>query len=269
MKVLKWAGSKWSMVDEILKFFPEHDVYIEPFFGSGAMFFCKERSRVEIINDLDLEVYNLFKVIRDYPGYLHDLIMLTPYHQHEYQLTYDRDIEKLTPVEQARQFIVRSNMARAGMQYYSSSFRHGGLIRSLKGSDISKEWNKLPGYIMQAADRLKDAEIFNKDYKYFIEKFNHKDVFMFVDTPYLGETRRQRYYNCEMYDTKDHIDFLDTIKNVKCKMLVCGYNNDLYNEKLEHWNKHSFPSNAEQGKKRKETFWYNYELDTGQISMFD
>ena len=269
MKVLKWPGAKWALAKEILKLFPKHDVYIEPFLGSGALFFMKEPSKVELLNDIDNDVYNLFRVIRDKPNELYNSIQLTPYSEKEYRLTYERDVQSLDPVEQARQFIIRSNMARAGMQYYSSSFRHGGLVRSLKGCDISKEWSKLPEYIMQAAERIKNAEIFNRDGMYFIEKFQDKNVFQFIDTPYLGRTRRQRYYNHEMYEDEDHILFLNQIKNSKCKMLVCGYDHEIYNEILDGWHKIKINSNAEQGKKRTDTFWYNYELEIGQISMFD
>lgn len=269
MEVLKWPGSKWSMAKDIIKLIPQHKVYIEPFFGSGAIFFMKEPSRVEIINDLDNDVYNLFKCIRDYPEELHDVMMLTPYSEKEYKDTYDRVIEELEPIEQARQFIIRSNMARAGMQYYSSSFRHGGIVRSLRGCDISKEWNKLPGYILEAADRLKQAEIFNRDGMYFIEKYQDPECFFFIDTPYLGNLRRQRYYNHEMYETKEHEEFLKSICNCKSKMLVCGYESELYNKYLVGWKKYKLKANAEQGKIRTEVFWYNYELELEQLSLFN
>lgn len=267
MKVLKWPGSKWSMAKEIIKLIPEHKVYIEPFFGSGAIFFMKEPSRVEIINDLDNDVYNLFKCIRDYPDKLHDKILLTPYSEKEYKDTYYRDIEKLEPIEQARQFVIRSNMARAGMQYYSSSFRHGGIVRSLRGCDISKEWNKLPVYILEAADRLKDAEIFNRDGVYFLEKYQDPEIFIFIDTPYLGALRRQRYYNHEMYESESHVEFLELVSKSKSKMLVCGYDSELYDKYLEGWNKFYLKANAEQGKIRTEVFWYNYELEKGQLRL--
>lgn len=267
MKVLKWPGSKWSMAKEIIKLIPKHKVYIEPFFGSGAIFFMKEPSRVEIINDLDNDVYNLFKCIRDYPYKLHDSIMLTPYSEKEYKDTYDRVVEELEPIEQARQFIIRSNMARAGMQYYSSSFRHGGIVRSLRGCDISKEWKKLPEYILEAADRLKDAEIFNRDGMYFLEKYQETEVFMFIDTPYLGDLRRQRYYNHEMYESDEHVKFLEIVSKSKCKMLVCGYESELYDQHLVGWNKYKLKANAEQGKIRTEVFWYNYNPELEQLRL--
>lgn len=62
--ILKYPGAKWSIADWILEFIPEHDVYLEPFFGSGAVFFNKRPVRIETINDIDGDVVNLFRVIR-------------------------------------------------------------------------------------------------------------------------------------------------------------------------------------------------------------
>lgn len=63
--VLRYPGAKWRIADWIVNFFPRHDVYVEPFFGSGAVFFTKNPSGTETINDIDGNVVNLFRVIRD------------------------------------------------------------------------------------------------------------------------------------------------------------------------------------------------------------
>ena len=61
--VLKYPGSKWRIADQIVRMIPEHRTYCEPFFGSGAVFFRKPPSDIELINDLDNDVPNLFKCI--------------------------------------------------------------------------------------------------------------------------------------------------------------------------------------------------------------
>lgn len=63
--VLKYPGSKWRLADWIVSLMPPHKSYLEPFFGSGAVFFKKTPSRIETINDLDGEIVNLFRVIRE------------------------------------------------------------------------------------------------------------------------------------------------------------------------------------------------------------
>lgn len=65
--ILKYPGAKNRIADWIVSFIPEHKVYLEPFFGGGAVFFHKQKSRIETINDLDNNVYTFFKVLRDKP----------------------------------------------------------------------------------------------------------------------------------------------------------------------------------------------------------
>lgn len=268
MKVLKWPGSKWNMSNKIIELMPPHTVYIEPFFGSGAVFFNKKRCNLEILNDLDSEVVNLFKVIRDYPGELADKVFFTPYSREEYKETYDRYNKDLDDLEKARQFLVRSNMARAGMQYYSSSWRTCGLVLASKIKQrVTREWNRIPDNIFQAALRLKDAEIENIDAIKLIKKYNGKNCLIYVDPPYLLSTRKQKYYNVEMTEENEHKELISLLKQHKGPVILSGYNSNLYNNLLKDWNKIGIKTNAEQGKKRVEVIWTNYEIPK-QVSMF-
>lgn len=83
-RILHYPGSKWSMADWIIDHMPEHSTYLEPFFGSGAVLFNKTPSRLETINDLDGEVVNLFRVIRDTPDELARAVHWTPYARDEF-----------------------------------------------------------------------------------------------------------------------------------------------------------------------------------------
>lgn len=262
--VLKWPGAKWSIADKIVDLIPPHKIYLEPFFGSGAIFFSKAPCNTEVLNDLDGDVVNLFKCIRDYPEELAKLIEFTPYSREEYRNSYNREGEGL---ERARQFIIRCNMARAGMQYYSSSWRHAGpVLGSSCKQRVTGAWNKVPGYILDAAKRLKDAEIENTDALDLIKKYNREDCFIYVDPPYLLSTRRQRYYNVEMENEDQHIKLLETLKEHSGPILLSGYDTELYNDLLPGWTKYEINTQAEQGKKRVEIIWYN--IHDKQISLF-
>ena len=81
-RILHYPGSKWSMADWIISHMPAHTTYLEPFFGSGAVLFSKERSRIETVNDLDGEIVNLFRMIRERPEELATLIRWTPHARH-------------------------------------------------------------------------------------------------------------------------------------------------------------------------------------------
>ena len=87
-RILHYPGSKWSMADWIISHMPPHKTYLEPFFGSGAVFFNKTPSELETINDLDGDVVNLFRVIRDRPKELAHLVRWTPYSREEYYNSY-------------------------------------------------------------------------------------------------------------------------------------------------------------------------------------
>lgn len=106
--VVKYPGSKWSIAEWIISFFPEHHSYVEPFFGSGAVLFNKERSNIETVNDLDGNVVNLFECIREDPEKLARSIYLTPYSRQVYENAFqevpgDR-------FEEALNFYIRLNM---------------------------------------------------------------------------------------------------------------------------------------------------------------
>ena len=92
--VLKYPGSKWRIAGEIVARIPEHHTYLEPFFGSGAVFFSKEPSRIEMINDLDNNVPNLFRCIRDDPDSLARIVATTPYSRHEYERAFASNEEQ-------------------------------------------------------------------------------------------------------------------------------------------------------------------------------
>lgn len=102
MGLLKWPGAKWSLGYQIAALFPEHRIYIDAFFGSGAAFFCKEPSNTEILNDLDGDITNFFTCVRDRPEELAAMVELTPYSRAEYKRSYDR--EGCTDIERARRF---------------------------------------------------------------------------------------------------------------------------------------------------------------------
>lgn len=265
MRVLKWPGAKWSIAQEIVSLMPNHKIYLEPYFGSGAVFFNKKTCNTEILNDLDNEVYNLFKCIRDFPEEMAQLVFYTPYSRKEYKESYDRFG---TDIEKARQFLVRSNMARAGMQYYSSSWRHAG--PSLGGKSYQRvvgDWNKLPESIIRASRRLKDAEIESIDALELIKKYNHKDCLIYADPPYLLSTRKQRYYNVEMTEEKEHMALLEVLKNHNGPVILSGYDSKLYKDMLSDWDFIEIECKAEQGKKRAEVIWTNF-AQSKQLSMF-
>ena len=104
--ILKYPGAKNRIADWICEYIPKHDVYVEPYFGSGAIFFSKQPARIETINDMDGNVVNYFKVIRERPEELVQALRMTPYGRDEYNNSFN--INKTdNEIERARKFAVR------------------------------------------------------------------------------------------------------------------------------------------------------------------
>ncbi len=120
--ILRWPGSKWRIADWIVRQFPTHETYVEPFFGSGAVFFHKNPSGTETINDIDNEVVNLFRIVRDHAEKLCKAIEMTPYSRQEYISS--MDTKDADPLERARRFLVRTWQGYGGKTNCTTGWAH-------------------------------------------------------------------------------------------------------------------------------------------------
>lgn len=254
--VLKYPGAKNRLAKWLVEFIPEHRVYCEPFFGGGAVFFNKKPCYNEIINDLDDDVYNFFKVLRNNGEALSEKILLTPYGRTEYEKAYyqSADIEDL---EKARLFAIKCWQGFGCGNRYKNGFRRG---LGGKSPNPAKAWNELPETLLFATERLKNAQIEKKNAIELIKSLKGKDTFIYADPPYLMNTRKKYLYNHEMTDD-EHFEMLKTLCESDCKIMVCGYDSDLYNETLNGWRKFNKNTTAECSVKRTEFIWLNYDLE--------
>ena len=125
---MKYPGSKWGSADWIISHFPEHHSYLEPFFGSGGVFFNKPRSDIETINDLDGEVVNLFRQIRNDPERLAREIYFTPYSREAYEMAYQKEPEN--DLEKAVLFYTRrESRVETGRSGKGKGLRGRGLVQ--------------------------------------------------------------------------------------------------------------------------------------------
>lgn len=259
-RILNYPGSKWTLAETICDIMPPHVTYLEPFFGSGAVFFTKEPSKIETINDLNKRLINFFEVCRSEPEQLAKLIYMTPISRFEQQQSLEISDD---PLEDARRFLVLSWQSIGGIQKHLTGWRSN---ISTYGSKTINEWNHLPDLIFQVANRLKEAQIENQDAIQLLERYNRKEVFAYVDPPYPLSTRKGRYYQTELEDERQP-ELLEILNRFKGKVILSGYDNQLYNERLSNWYKLEFQSNAEAGERRIEVLWCNFE-PSGQLSLF-
>lgn len=141
--ILKYPGSKWSLAKWIISHFPPHVTYLEPFFGGGAVLFHKKPSTVETINDIDGNVVNFFKVLRERRDDLAEVIEFTPWSREEFEniLTgcSDETYFKRTgdELEDARRFLLRLWQSRGTKTSDRNSWRHD--IQG-RGARCPSEW---------------------------------------------------------------------------------------------------------------------------------
>lgn len=263
--ILKYPGSKWNIARGLVDLMPQHHSYIEPYFGSGALLFNKPLSNIEMVNDLDSDVVNLFKCIQEDSERLARLVMTTPFSREEYDKQFAEDNSFPSQYQKATGFLVRMWQAHGS--------RNDGYKAGWKCDVIGRErmyglwnWYRLPKWVIEIAERLRKVQIENRPALEVIQKFNYPNVFMYIDPPYLLGTRRRKQYKHEMNDA-DHEKLIQTILQSRAKIMISGYESDMYNDYLEDWHKETFFSCAEQGKPRQEVVWMNYMPEQTQISL--
>ena len=266
--VLKYPGSKWRIVDKLVELIPPHHTYLEPYLGSGAVFFRKAPSDIETINDLDWDVVNLFQCIREDSEKLARLIMTTPYSRQMYDDAFKSDpiMEVLSEGNRflkACQFLVRC--------WQGHGFRSNGYKVGWKNDVQGRErmyalwnWYRLPEWVIEIAERLRRVQIECSPAIELMERYDYENVFMYLDPPYLLGTRSGKQYKHEMSD-EEHEEMLQKAIDSKAKIMISGYASEMYDDMLAGWRRKEFRSHAEMGNSRIEVVWMNYE--SGQMEL--
>lgn len=258
--MLNYPGAKWGMAKEIVALMPPHRSYVEPFFGSGAVLFNKPPSAIETVNDVDGDIVNFFRVLRERPEDLADAISMTPYARdvfddaHENRGTDDFD--------RAYRFAIRSKMGHGFKTYRKTGFKIDVYAR--ERSYCLSCWNRLPGDLLEAASRLKEVQIENRPALDVIRKFNHDNVLIYADPPYLLSTRGGTQYRHEMTE-HDHVELLDALKQHRGSVILSGYPSELYDRELSVWSRIARKAYNQRADQRTEVLWCNFEVP----SLFD
>ncbi len=263
--IAKYPGSKWSLADWIISFFPNHHSYLEPFFGSGAVLFNKPRSNIETINDLDGDVVNLFECIRSNPERLASKIYMTPYAREVYEKAFQEHPEE--PFEKALNFYIRLNMGH-GFRTNGEKVGWKNDVQGRERSYASQDWCNLPGKIIQAAERLRGVQIENRPAAELIPRFNFENVLIYCDPPYMLETRHGKQYRYEM-DEEEHKELLELLLMHKGPVIISGYDTELYNTMLADWNRYETTVYSQVCSKKREVIWMNYDPPLRQMTLND
>ena len=245
---LRYHGGKWRIAHIILEYFPPHTTYVEPFGGGASVLLRKRRSKNEIYNDLDSDIVNVFKVLRDpiQSKELLKLLELTPFSREEMVIGWQ---DTNCPIEQARRCLVRSHMGfgSAGATKGRTGFRGVDCYEN-SYSAPAKQWNELPIHLSAIIQRLKGVVLENTDALKLIEQTNIESTLLYIDPPYIPSTRSSmkngmQYYRHEMTE-EDHVQLLEKIINVKSQVIISGYKTSLYMDMLHDWKFITFKARA-------------------------
>lgn len=248
-QVLRYPGSKARIAGWIAGHFPAHESYVEPFAGSAVVLFAKPRSPLELLNDRDGRVTNLFRVMRDQTAELVTAIERTPWARDEYEESLD---DSGDAVERARRFLIRcwQGFSSATGDVKGQWLRE---MRALPGRPSAERWAELPQRIGAVAERLRGVQIENRSAMEIIQSAVAPGVLLYCDPPYLGF---EGQYLTEMSED-DHRCLLAHLKEHSGPVVLSGYLNDLYATELDGWLMSSHENRALNTVSRTEVLWIN------------
>lgn len=260
--VLRYPGGKYKLAKWVIQHFPAHTFYVEPFGGAASVLMQKARSQGEVLNDLNGDVVNVFRVLRD-PGLaqeLERLLTLTPFAYEEYKRAYDPCDD---PVERARRTIFRSfaSIGSDGVSRKNSGFR--GLKNYESSVTAAAEWARYPQAISAFTARLRFVLIEQRPALHLLDLYDRPDTLFYVDPPYVMSSRSTSsvMYQHEMSDA-EHVELAEVLRKVDGMVVLSGYGSELYDELYAGWRKLTRSATAQNGKARVECLWLSPNVRT-------
>lgn len=258
--IIRYFGGKWVLAPWIIKHFPKHRIYCEPFGGAGSVLLRKPRSWHEVYNDVDDELVNLFRVARDSGEELARKLELTPFSRIEFNESYQPSDDS---IEQARLTVVRAFQG-FGSSAHSNITGFRAFVRST-GTSVGKDWSNYPYALRLIIDRLRGVVIENRAALDVMKAQDSEDTLHYVDPPYVPSTRRANIYRHEMTD-RDHEELAEFLHGLKGSVALSGYDSTIYSDLYGDWRCFQKKSHADGAKQRTECLWLNYPAN--QIEMF-
>jgi len=259
-----WYGGKFSHLAWLLPLLPKCHHYCEPFGGSAAVLLNREPSPIETYNDLDGEVVNFFRVLRDEKEKLIEAIGLTPFSREEFALACKLD-PALPPLERARRFYVRARQVRTGLAQTASLGRWANCKNTSRSgmSGVISRWLGAIEDLPQIAERLLRVQIENRPAAEVIRLYDSPDTLFYCDPPYVHDTRGDaKAYRYEMTN-QEHAQLAALLNKVRGMVALSNYQCDLMDELYPppKWHKTVSSQRTNHASKgtRVEVLWTNYD----------
>ena len=268
---ITYYGGKQQLAETIVRLIPPHNIYVEPFIGGAAVYFAKPASEVEVINDINGEVVNFYKVIKNDFAALQKLLEQTLHsrkaHRHA-RVVYENP-DMFSRVKRAWALWVRANMSFGGDMT-------GGYGYDVSGRMSGKLANKIEAFTQTLADRFRTTQIECCDALRIIQSRDTPDTFFYLDPPY-PDTDQGHY---DGYSSADFTALLDVLTGIQGKFLLSSFRHESLKEQTEknNWSQFEITMNksmslhGKQTLQKIEVFTANYSIEKegfGLLSLFD
>jgi DNA adenine methylase len=264
LMAFRWYGGKFSHLDWLLPLLDAETVthFVDVFGGSAAVILNRSPSPVDTYNDIDGELTNFFRVLRDGGNDLIRLLELTPFSREEFAAACEASEAPDTDLERARRFFVRAEQARTGLAQTASLGRWANCKdssrRGMSGS-VSRWLSKIE-HLPEVVDRLRTVQIENRPAIDLIDAYDSPGTLFYLDPPYVHDSRSDtRAYAHEMTDA-DHQALAERLAAIKGKFALSGYRSETMDELFGNWKRLDAPSRTAHSAKveRQESLWLNY-----------
>lgn len=257
-----WYGGKFSHLGWLLDHLPDCHHYCEPFAGSAAVLLNRPPSPVETYNDIDGEVTNFFRVLRDETDELLKAIALTPFSREEFYRAVSEEETDLSDRERARRFFVRARQVRTGLAQRASLGRWANCKNTSRAgmSGVVSRWLGSVEALPEIAERLLRVQIENRPAVQLIKLYDSPTTFFYCDPPYPHESRGDnKAYLYEMSDG-EHQELARALSKISGKAAVSGYRCESMDKFYEGWRRIDAPTKKCHSvkKSRTEALWVNY-----------
>jgi DNA adenine methylase len=269
-----YFGGKTALAERIADLLPQHEHYVEPFAGSLAVLLAKPRSPMETVNDLDGDLMNFWRVLRDRPGDLERVCALTPHSRAEYLACYEPVTDDL---ERARRVWVNLTQGRGG-QMRRTGWR---FYQDPRGSHSSmpEYLTAYCGRLAPATARLAGVSLECKPALDIISEYGcHPEALIFADPPYLGSLRTLNHgrsrgpdYIHDLRTDDEHRELLEALAAARAAVVISGYASPLYDDLLCTWHRREFITQTGNGgtdRERTEVIWSNRPFPFAQPDLF-
>ena len=198
-------GGKSKLRKHIIERIPEHICYVEPFFGAGWVYFGKEPSKVEVINDIDKELVNMFLMIKYHAPEIERMLEYEFSGRDMFEEYKHCTVEHLTEIQRAVRFLY----------LISQSFASKGSTYGYGTSNKPSPQIFYKGILGDTKERLRNTYVENKSFEDIIKRYDRPHSFFFCDPPYF-ETAGYGSEFCQ----EEHLLLRDTLASIKGKFLL-------------------------------------------------